>query len=82
MTAKSYHAVIKASWYDIGGRKYIDLLWADTTRRVKVPFRYNRVMCHVDGLTPIQELPVDTAVHVVVETVGGYYVLKHIRPRA
>lgn len=82
MPVGSYQAVIRAPWYDIGGRKYIDLMWADAIRRVKVPFRYNRVMCHVDGLSPIQELPVNTTVDVIIETVGGYYVLKHIRPRA
>lgn len=42
-------------FYDHGGRKYMDLKWDDFTYRVKVPFRYNRVMCKVGGITPIQE---------------------------
>jgi len=79
MPVGSYQAVVKAPWYDIGGRKYLDLEWDGYVRRVKVPFRYNRVMCHVGGLTPIQDLPIDTAVDCVVESTGGYFVLSSIR---
>ena len=78
--ATSYHAVLKHPWYDIGGRKYIDLFFGGHVRRVKVPFRYNRVMCTVSGITPVQALTMDTSVECTIETVDGYYVLKSIRP--
>jgi hypothetical protein len=42
-------------FYDHGGRKYMDIKWDGVTYTVKVPFRYNRVMCKVEGLTPIQD---------------------------
>lgn len=67
-------------WYDIGGRKYIDLSRDGRVRRVKVPFRYNRVMCTVSGIIPIQSLEANTTVECVIDTVDGYYVLKSIRP--
>lgn len=47
---------IVTPYYDYGGRKYLDLRWNNTVTRVKVPFRYNRVMCRVEGIIPIQEL--------------------------
>lgn len=49
-------AEIVTPYYDYNGRKYLDLKWNDQVTRVKVPFRYNKVMCHVDGITPIQDL--------------------------
>ena len=48
-------ATIYKPFYDIEGRKYIDLEFENKIVRVKVPFRYNRVMCHVLGLKTIQE---------------------------
>ena len=50
------HAEIVNPYYDHGGRKYIDLRWDGFVTRVKVPFRYNRVMCRVEGIIPIQDL--------------------------
>jgi hypothetical protein len=47
---------IVTPYYDYGGRKYIDLRWNNTVIRVKVPFRYGRVMCKVEGITPVQDL--------------------------
>jgi hypothetical protein len=52
------------TWYDRGGRKYIDLEINGEFRNVKVPFRYNRVMCKVDGIRPVQELGADEIVQV------------------
>lgn len=72
-------AVVKAPWYDIGGRKYLDLEWSGYVHRVKVPFRYNRVMCNVGGLTPIQTISEGTLVNCVIDSQGGYYVLLSIR---
>jgi hypothetical protein len=51
--------------YDCGGRKYLDLEIKGQVQRVKVPWRYNRVMCHVDGgIRPVQDLEAGETVHV------------------
>ena len=62
-----YQAIVKTPWYDIQGRKYINLEFDRTIKQVKVPFRYNRVMCHVNGLTPIQDMPEGTMVECDIE---------------
>jgi hypothetical protein len=62
-----YQAVIRTPWYDIGGRKYLDLEFEGLVRTVKVPFRYRRVMCHVEGLVPIQEMPVGSVLDCILE---------------
>lgn len=60
--------VIQKSYYDWGGRKYMDVQTRDhVTHRIKVPFRYNRVMCKVEGLRPIQELNCGEEVRVVID---------------
>ena len=51
-------------WYDREGRKYIDLEIGGEFRNVKVPFRYNRVMCHGDGIRTVQELSANEVVQV------------------
>lgn len=38
--------------YDWDGRRYLEL----DERRYKVPWRYGRVMCRVEGLKTVQEL--------------------------
>jgi hypothetical protein len=53
---------VTRAFYDIGGRKYIDL----DSVCVKVPFRYGRVMCKVDGIVPVQDIPVGTVVDVAI----------------
>ena len=61
-------AVIRRPWYDIQGRKYLDLEVADgTIHQVKVPFRYGRVMCRVTGLTPIQDMIKGSTLECVIE---------------
>lgn len=72
--------VVVHPWYDVNGRKYIDIELEGLVRRVKVPFRYNRVMCNVTGLTPIQSIPIGTRVDCLVESVMGHLVLRSIRP--
>ena len=42
--------------YDIDGRKYIDVIFNSQIIKLKIPFRYNRVMCKVLGNKTIQEL--------------------------
>jgi hypothetical protein len=54
--------VTKVLW-DLGGRKYIEL----DGKKVKVPFRYNRVMCKVEGLMTVQEMGLGQKVKVTIE---------------
>ncbi len=72
--------IVVHPWYEINGRKYIDLELDGIVRRVKIPFRYNRVMCHVSGIVPIQSIPAGTRVECTVENVMGHLVLRSIRP--
>ena len=68
--------IIKKSMYDLHGRKYIDINnYNDVmkTRKVKIPFRYNRVMCKVIGLKTIQELVEGDLVDIDLEYCGGMY---------
>jgi hypothetical protein len=46
--------VIRTPWYESQGRKFIDIEMHGILYSVKVPFRYNRVMCYVEGIVPIQ----------------------------
>jgi hypothetical protein len=58
-------AKIVKPYYDFNGRKYMWLDFDENVYTVKVPFRYNRVMCHVSGLKTIQE---DTQNEIVMAT--------------
>jgi hypothetical protein len=49
-------AIVETPYYDWDGRKYIELNLEGLIRRIKVPYRYGRVMCRVEGLKTIQEL--------------------------
>lgn len=60
-------AIITKPFFDVGGRKYICLRMDETVTQVKVPFRYNRVMCRVNGLRPIQDMCTGETVRVVIE---------------
>lgn len=70
-------------FYDLHGRKYIDLIVDGEVTRVKVPFRYNRVMCHVSGIIPVQELKEGMTLDVYMEKViwegDIHWVLRGIR---
>ena len=50
-------AIVHTPYYDWEGRKYLELRLENQSSlvRVKVPFRYNRVMCRVEGLKTVQE---------------------------
>lgn len=50
------NAIVVTPYYDWDGRKYMELLIGDKKLRVKVPYRYGRVMCRVEGLKTVQEL--------------------------
>ena len=49
-------ATVHTPYYDWDGRKYLEILIENKITRVKVPFRYGRVMCRGDGLKTVQEL--------------------------
>ena len=62
-------ATIARPFYDWDGRKYLEMRVEDgTLLRVKVPWRYGRVMCRVEGIRPIQELELGESVIVEIET--------------
>jgi hypothetical protein len=62
-------ATIHTPYYDWDGRKYLELNLegGPGPQRVKVPFRYGRVMCRVEGLKTIQELQKGDEVEVTLE---------------
>ena len=50
-------ATVARPMYDWDGRKYLELnLEGSVIQRVKVPWRYGRVMCRIEGLKTVQEL--------------------------
>jgi hypothetical protein len=53
---------VTKEFYDIGGRKYIELDY----EQIKVPWRYGRVMCSVLGLQTVQELKLGQEVHATI----------------
>jgi len=63
-------ATVHAPYYDWDGRKYLELCLENQgslVLRVKVPWRYGRVMCRVEGLRTIQELQKGDQVEVTLE---------------
>jgi hypothetical protein len=60
-------ARIVRPWYDIEGRKYIDVQVEDKVIKAKVPYRYNRVMCKVNGIRTIQELKENEFIEIFLE---------------
>ena len=79
-------ATIARPFYDWDGRKYMELRMSDSgmTMRVKVPWRYKRVMCHVEGIRPIQEFESGESVEVLLDKKvwdgETFWVLSSIRP--
>lgn len=47
---------VAAPFYDLGGRKYIDVIFNSEILKLKIPFRYGRVMCKVLGMKTVQEM--------------------------
>ena len=76
-------ATIATPWYDVEGRKYINLNIDNQIIRAKVPWRYGRVMCKVSGIRPIQDLEMNETVEVILDKKywGGvlYYVIISLR---
>jgi hypothetical protein len=63
-------ATVITPYYDWDGRKYLELRLENQgslVLRVKVPWRYGRVMCRVEGLRTVQELQKGDQVEVILE---------------
>jgi hypothetical protein len=62
-------ATVHTPYYDWDGRKYMELSLENqgSLVRVKIPWRYGRVMCRVEGLKTVQELQKDDEVEVILE---------------
>jgi hypothetical protein len=54
-------------FYDCAGRKYIDVIFNSQILKLKIPFRYGRVMCRVEGLKTIQEFKKGEFVDIVIQ---------------
>lgn len=69
--------------YDWDGRKYMELEIENKIVRVKVPFRYGRVMCKVLGLKTVQELQkgdvIDAHIDKKVWDGANYWILTSFR---
>jgi hypothetical protein len=65
------HGTITRPLYDWNGRKYLEIQCEDVVYRLKVPFRYGRVMCPCGGLLTVQEMPQDQAVEFTLKFVLG-----------
>ena len=61
-------ATVHTPYYDWDGRKYFELEAQGKVLRVKVPFRYGRVMCKVTGLKTVQEFQKGDQVEVTIGT--------------
>lgn len=59
--------VVHTPYYDWDGRKYLEVLIKGCVTRVKVPFRYGRVMCRAEGLKTVQELQKGDQIEIEIE---------------
>jgi hypothetical protein len=59
--------VIVKPYYDWDGRKYIDAESQGSIIRIKIPFRYGRVMCHTSGIRPIQDIKKGEIIEATIE---------------
>lgn len=63
-------ATVVTPYYDWDGRKYLELRLENQSSlvtRVKVPFRYGRVMCRVEGLKTVQELQTGDEIEITLD---------------
>jgi len=62
-------ATVHTPYYDWDGRKYLELNMegGPEVLRVKVPWRYGRVMCRVEGLKTVQELQKGDHIEITLE---------------
>ena len=59
--------VVHTPYYDWTGRKYLEVLIDGRVTRLKVPFRYDRVMCRTEGLKTVQELQKGDQIEIEIE---------------
>lgn len=66
-------ATVHTPFYDWDGRKYLELetksegLVIPKIQRIKVPWRYGRVMCRIEGIRTVQELQKGDEIEVTLE---------------
>ena len=76
-------AIVHTPYYDWDGRKYLEVLIEGRVTRLKIPYRYGRVMCRVEGLKTVQELQKGDQVEIEIEKKAWdgieHLVLKSIR---
>jgi hypothetical protein len=60
-------AIVHTPYYDWDGRKYIEFLIENRVTRVKIPFRYGRVMCRSEGLKTVHELQKGDEIEIEIE---------------
>lgn len=76
-------AVLHTPYYDWDGRKYIEFLIENKVTRVKIPFRYGRVMCQIEGLKTVQELQKGDEIEIEIERKSwegvDHLILKSVR---
>jgi hypothetical protein len=73
------NGTVTRPYYDWGGRKYMEIRTDEGPVRFKVPFRYGRVMAHVEGIRPIQDIQSGEFVHVFFDRIQDVFVLKSLR---
>ena len=60
--------VVETPYYEWGTRRYIEVLSDEgQVHRIKVPFRYGRVMCNMTGLKTIQEFQKGDGIRVMID---------------
>lgn len=78
-------ASIHTPYYDWDGRKYLEVLLENQSShvRLKVPFRYGRVMCLCEGLKTVQELQKGDKIEIEIERKSwdgvDHLILKSVR---
>lgn len=62
-------AIVHTPYYDWDGRKYLEVVFDGSMfpTRIKVPFRYGRIMCRVEGLKTVQELQKGDEIEIEIE---------------
>ena len=75
--------VVHTPYYDWTGRKYLEVLIDGRVTRLKVPFRYGRVMCRVFGTKTVQELQKGDQIEIEIERKSwdgvDHLILKSVR---
>jgi hypothetical protein len=77
------NATVHTPFYDWDGRKYLEFEIQNKIVRVKVPWRYSRVMCRIEGFRTLQELQKGDKVQIQIQKKVWdgieYSVLKYIK---